>query len=534
MDLCKYGNERKIKADKTLGYCGRANVCRCLKEKCSQSGAKIKSRTSEEKAASNKKRRETNLKKYGVENTCQTDIAKEAREKFLADSDLVSDAISKNKATKQRKYGNENYNGSDKARQTNLDRYGVIHPMQLGEYQEKRKQTFLERYDAESPLQSDEIQGKIKHTMLERYGVEYPLQSPAIKAKMINNSINTFCREWATQQNLSDEAYDKLNDVQWLTKQNNEKPMIYISEELGVSDALVGRYFKKHNITPKRYAVSVGEKEVLEFVKTLYDGKILSNVRDIIPGELDIFIPEKQLAIEYNGTYWHSSVHKAKDYHFKKYNECNDCGIQLIQIYEHHWKNSPEIIKSKLISIFKQDTRIFARKCKVIDVTKSEESDFLNKHHIQGKTVSSVRLGLEYNNELVAIMTFLNKRKLGKLETDWELIRYASSATVVGGASRLFSAITNMHDICSVVSYSLNDLHTGCMYERLGFSLSHESGPGYWYVDNKGKQYHRYTFAKHKLVKMGYDINMTESNITASMGLMRFYDSGSKVWSWKR
>ena len=52
------------------------------------------------------------------------------------------------------------------------------------------------------------------------------------------------------------------------------------------------------------------------------------------PCEIDIYIPELNLGIEYNGTYWHSSKKKEKDYHQRKYNICKQNCIDLIHIFE--------------------------------------------------------------------------------------------------------------------------------------------------------------------------------------------------------
>lgn len=63
------------------------------------------------------------------------------------------------------------------------------------------------------------------------------------------------------------------------------------------------------------------EKEIVEYIKTIYNGIIIENDRTQILNrltnkmlELDIFLPEIKKAIEFNGTYWHSSDYaKYKD-----------------------------------------------------------------------------------------------------------------------------------------------------------------------------------------------------------------------------
>ena len=56
------------------------------------------------------------------------------------------------------------------------------------------------------------------------------------------------------------------------------------------------------------------------------------NNRDKSNGfELDIFVPEYKIAIEYNGTYYHSKMQQTDD---KKRQLCQEKGIHLLQIYE--------------------------------------------------------------------------------------------------------------------------------------------------------------------------------------------------------
>ena len=73
---------------------------------------------------------------------------------------------------------------------------------------------------------------------------------------------------------------------------------------------------------------------------------ILKNYPLLLNGkELDIYIPEKHIAIEFNGNYWHSSELKDIHYHQEKSLNCLKLGIRLIHIYEYEWVNDKENIK---------------------------------------------------------------------------------------------------------------------------------------------------------------------------------------------
>ena len=48
-------------------------------------------------------------------------------------------------------------------------------------------------------------------------------------------------------------------------------------------------------------------KEFIDFITSIYPGEIQTSVRNVIPkGEIDIYLPELKIGIEYNGLYWHS------------------------------------------------------------------------------------------------------------------------------------------------------------------------------------------------------------------------------------
>ena len=244
--------------------------------------------------------------------------------------------------------------------------------------------------------------------------------------------------------------------------------------------------------------------------------------------ELDIYIPEKKIAIEFNGVYWHSSEFKSPKYHFNKFKKCLDAGIQLITIWEDQWRNKKEIckeiIKSKL-GIY--NTRLYARKCDIVEV-KSCKSE-LDTWHLQGWAPSKYNFVLKYNNEPVAIMTF-GVRKISNIP-QFELIRFCSKPgiQIVGGASKLFKHFIEKYNPPKIISYSSNDISTGTLYGSMGFMKVSES-ISYWYIDKQHKRYHRSNFRKCDLIKKGCPIDMSEHEWMSLQGYLCIYDCGQTKW----
>ena len=284
---------------------------------------------------------------------------------------------------------------------------------------------------------------------------------------------------------------------------------------------------------------SLSEREVREFVESIYKEEVIYGDRSIIsPQELDIYIPGKQLAIEFNGLYWHSYiVNKDKNYHLNKTTLCEDKDIQLLHIFENEWLNDNKrdiwksIIKFKLCGA---GNKIYARNCIVRKVEKEEENSFFNHNHLQGKCNSSFCYGLEYNGKIVSLMSFGNPRYNKNI--DFEMMRYASSREyhIVGGASRLLKYF--IKDNCfpgnKIITYADKRLSKGNLYNSLGFYNTHDSSPNYFYFKDRYNIESRIKFQKHKLHKMinNYDSSKTEWDNMMINGYNKIYDSGNKVF----
>ncbi len=111
---------------------------------------------------------------------------------------------------------------------------------------------------------------------------------------------------------------------------------------------LIEKFVKKYNISSH----SSIEDIIYADISSIYFGPIYLNTRKIIhPYELDIYLPELNLAIEYNGTYWHSQEKgKSIDYHLIKSLLCREKNIRLIHIYEFEdFTTQIELIKSLIL-----------------------------------------------------------------------------------------------------------------------------------------------------------------------------------------
>ncbi len=276
-------------------------------------------------------------------------------------------------------------------------------------------------------------------------------------------------------------------------------------------------------------SVSNDEININDFIILLGFDTICSSMSIIKPHQLDIFIPSKNIAIEYNGLYWHSEEFLDKNYHLNKTKLCEDNGIRLIHIFEDEWLNKREIVKSRLINILGLTPhKIFARKCVIKNIDPKESKDFLDKNHLQGNVNSKVRLGLLYNNELVSLMLFGKPRLgIGQKHDGYELTRFCNklNTSIIGGADKLLKNFVKTYDPKKIVSYADKRWSQGELYEKLGFIKSHINKPNYSYIIGKNRL-HRFNFRKQKL-KEAENSNKTGHQIMLDRGIYRIYDCGT-------
>lgn len=283
--------------------------------------------------------------------------------------------------------------------------------------------------------------------------------------------------------------------------------------------------------------ISKAETDLFEFVNSL-DGTAIRNSKLPSGLELDLFLPNKKLALEYDGLYWHSDkAGYSPTKHLDKTIECEKLGIRLIHIFEDEWIKKQEIVKSRLRSTLGASQRLFARKLNLdSNVTSKEARAFLNRTHIQGDCSASKRIGLrDQSGVLMALMTF-GKSRFDK-SVDWELIRYSSelNVNVVGGASRLLKAFCNTY-AGSIISYADRRWSQGNLYHALGFEFVRTTPPAYHYFKGDLRE-NRQTFQKHKLAKVFpefFEANKTEYEIMSDAGWNRIWDCGNLTFIWKR
>lgn len=433
-----------------------------------------------------------------------------------------------------------------KKQQTLKEKYGSETTFTSPQIKEKINKTIIEKYGVSNVFQSAEIKEKSKTTLLKKYGVKNISQTPENRKKA-KDKIQEIKRNYSK---VREQFEIKYSDIKFINHIGNNLTYYCGCNEQNICEMERNlfrfRYLNKINIctkcAPISNAISQAENEILEYVKSITGNNVISKDKDTIaPLELDIYVPELNIAIEYNGLYWHREEKVGKKYHITKTKMCEDKNIQLIHIFEDEWLEKKEIVKSILNNnIGKKLKKIYARKCNIINLNKSEAFDFYEKNHILGGYYCDVNYGLELDGELYAVIGFGKQRKImnkKNLQNKYELIRYCNklNTSVVGGGSKLFSHFVKTVLPTEIVTYANRRYFNGNFYKHLGFSFVGETRPNYFYLSTKNtqKREHRFKYRKDILVKKGENPEQSESQIMAKNGYYKIYDCGNFKFIWK-
>ena len=453
----------------------------------------------------------TNLEKYGVE--------------FFGN-------IEKGKKTKLEKYGNENYNNREKLIETNLEKYGskvspntlksTIRRSQKGEigFKSKKYKDYLDRNNVKNVSQIDFIKSKkLEHNKNECY-----------KDIVCGNRLSGMATAKFTQDEYTGTEYDKMYKFECCKCKNEFEDNLYS-----------GNVPRCLSCYPHNKFSSIGQLEIQDFIKKELNLDVDLNNRKILNGlELDLLIPQKNIAIEFNGVYWHSEIsgNKLKNYHLEKTRKCEENGIELLHIFDQEWLEKKDIIKSIISTkLGVGEKAIYARSLFIKEIPDSDKRTFLIKNHIQGNDKSKIRIALvNEQEEIQCLMTFC-KSRYNKL-FQYEMSRFCNklNTRISGGASKLFSYFIKKYNPISIISYSDKRLFSGKVYSALNMNRGTDSPPSYHYVKEGKIIGSRIMFQKHKLKSIIpiFDEKLTEWENMKANGFDRIWDCGNSKYIWNR
>lgn len=472
-------------------------------------------------------------------------------------SGITDESSEKFKQTCLLKFGTDHHMKNkeviNKQQQTNLEKYDTKFQSQRDDYIEKTKKTSQERYGTDYYNQTKEFRDNYKKKMIGKYGVDNPFKSESVRFKIQEYNILLFGQSHHSQSHMIN--MDKWNDKQYIESSfiENEKFLLEEFQKFfNCKQTIAHKRLHELDISFSDVKKSNAEYELIKFIESFGIKIEHSNRKIISPYEIDIVLPECKLAIEYNGLMFHSlgiskynmfnNLDKKKEItnkHMKKTDECETKEYQLFHIFENEWLNpiKKEIWKSIIRNKINKNATIYARKCEIKEVSYNESKNFLNNNHIQGNCISKINIGLYYNNELIALMTF-GKPRFSK-NHEYELLRFCNKInySVTGGSSKLLKYFEKKYKPKSLISYANRRLSysKNNMYSNvLGFKKIRITKPNFFYLKEFKTNilYSRNSFQKHKLKdKLEiFDKNLTGDQNMFNNGYRKIHDSGNLVY----
>ena len=403
------------------------------------------------------------------------------------------------------------------------------------------KRSINEKYGIDTLFRLNEFQKKCKRNFKEKYGVSHPMYFPPFVEKLKKTFRKNHLHNLIPK--LENHSLILIDD--YINNKDGSTSRPYSFKCLKCNNIFSSTLLGSGKIPICRRCYPIVKNSKLEgiirdFINDL-GIKHLDNNRSLLNGqEIDLFLNDYNIGIELNGNYYHSEIYgeKDKNYHLKKLINATRININLLQIFEDEILLKKDIVFSRIKNILNlTENKIFARKCTIKEISKSDSKIFLEKNHLQGNSIDKIRIGLFLNDELISVMTFGKKRNsLGNISSDneYELLRFASrlNTNVIGGFSRLLNNFIKVYHPSKIITYADSRwsgiIPENTIYYKCGFKFIHQTPPNYWYINTKDflHRYHRFTFRKNILVKEGYSIDKTEWEIMQKRGFDRIWDCG--------
>lgn len=336
-----------------------------------------------------------------------------------------------------------------------------------------------------------------------------------IRCKICGSKVKHISKNHLALHNITKEDYIKKYGNELVCKDTHDR----------LSEIAI-----KTNSNMPIHKDSYSEAEIKDFINNL--GFEAKQDRTILNGrELDIYIPLKEVAFEYNGLYWHNELYKSKTYHLDKTIECKNKGVTLYHIFEDEWLHHSDIIKSNIKSILGvEDCTISANDCTIKEIDTLTTNLFLETNDIFGKCKATYKYGLFLDETLVYVIA-ISKIKLTENINTCKIIRLCNKkdTKVIGGAEKLLKHFIDIEHPSKIISEC--DIRWNCdiLLKKLGFVFKKAKLPKYFYViDDKRETPNKYT--KEFLIKQGFDKTKTTSQIMKERKIYKIYDCGSSIY----
>lgn len=226
---------------------------------------------------------------------------------------------------------------------------------------------------------------------------------------------------------------------------------------------------------------SDAEKDLAEYIKNLGFNIVTNSKLTGNSQTFDIYVPERKIAIEYNGLYWHSERNgRGKDYHFDKLADCAKLGIRLIYIWDDLYTNHPRLVERYLRKELGVDKlKINFNECTIQYIDTDTAIEFLEENSMLGYRAALSHLGIYYNGNIEGLLSF-NMYNNGVCE----IVQYSDIHHIIGGLSGALKYILSKNNIDTFYAVSDNTISNGKEFKDSGFEFIEALEPDYYLYSN--------------------------------------------------
>lgn len=513
---------------------------------------------------------------YGI--TCSRKCAMSLARK----QGLLTARSIKGRQTKERLYGpDHDRRVAQKARKTMLERYGVENALKSDIFMAKKNETMVDRHGGINALRLDEFRHKHKTKLSNRskeiveealsevdriHGQRYQYLNRDVIGS-INDKIVYICPQHgeisqilrlhaqgrkchkcsaaefgltvrgttedfiSKSKAIHDDKYD-YHKVRYSTAYDEVE---IICPNHGSFFQIPNYHLSGNGCQKCGLSISRGEDELYKFICDLGITAVQRDRSQIGPKELDIWIPDYSLAIEFCGLIWHSDKFNNNPNHLlEKHEQCKEKNIRLLTIFEDEWTYQSDKVKATLRHLLGLSERgIPGRKTTIREIDWATTKAFLNRHHLLNSgPACSHRLGAfdPYDN-LIAVMTFgTPSDERGRTDLV-EMKRYVCDGRNHPGlASKMFKHAITLWNFPQVSAFVDRRWFTGEFKSIAGFNVIGTTRPSLFWVRH-GDRYHRRFVTKKQLNNPQY-AGLSKREILARMKFYRIWDCGKYKMMW--
>lgn len=285
-------------------------------------------------------------------------------------------------------------------------------------------------------------------------------------------------------------------------------------------------------------ATSKGEGAIYKLVcEMIGSEKVKHRDRKTIhPYEIDILIPSKNFAIEYDGLFWHNEERCGCEKLLDKTIKSDLKGVKLIHIFEDEWLSSPESVIDYITRTLTPEKiqEVDVTQCTVKNVNEIEAREFLQKNSTSQFIDGTTFYGCYLNEEVVAITVFKQTTA-----TTWVVTLYEekNGINIRNGFDTIFKIFFKELNPVEVEGfldrrwYSIKEKN---YFDNAGFEYIETTYPDYYYVDIRKSAKKR--ILKNILEKREHDKQYDELFINGNLNtkrVKRIRDCGYIKYVWK-